>query len=66
LRITLNGREEILKDGTTLTELVSLKQLNIDDVIVVYNHQLAKKESWPDIVLKENDGLEFLRFVGGG
>ncbi len=66
MKITLNGREEILKDGTTLAELVSLKQLNVDEVIVVYNHQLAKKESWQDTVLKENDGLEFLRFVGGG
>lgn len=66
MKITLNGREEILKDGTTLAELVSLKQLNIDEVIVVYNCQLVKKKSWPGTVLKENDGLEFLRFVGGG
>ena len=66
MKITVNGREEILREETTLTELVSLKQLNIDEVIVVCNGQVVKKESWQCTVLKENDGIEFLRYVGGG
>jgi len=66
LRITLNGREENLGEGTTLAGLIALKGLNPDTVIVEYNYELVKKETWSDILLKENDRIEILRFVGGG
>lgn len=66
MKITLNGKEEIVRDGTTLGELISFKQLNSNGIIVVYNYQPVKKESWQDTVLKENDSIELLKFVGGG
>jgi len=66
LKITLNGKEEIVREGTTVAGLIDLKGLNPDTVIVEYNHDLAGKETWAGLVLKENDRLEILRFVGGG
>lgn len=66
MKIALNGKEEILKEGTTVGELIALKGLNPDTVIVEYNYDLVEKENWAGIVLKENDRLEVLRFVGGG
>ena len=66
MKITLNGREEISSRGMTLADLISSKGINPETVIVEYNCQLIKKEAWGGIVLKENDRLEILRFVGGG
>lgn len=66
MKITLNGREEALSEGTTVAGLIAMKGLNPDTVIVEYNYEVVKKEAWSGIVLKENDRLEILRFVGGG
>lgn len=66
MKIILNGKEEVLKEGTTVAELIVLKRLNPDTIIVEHNHDLVKKENLADIFLKENDRLEILRFVGGG
>lgn len=66
LKITLNGKEEALQEGTTVAGLIALKGLNHDTVIVEYNYDLAEKETWAGIVLMESDRLEILRFVGGG
>jgi len=66
LKITLNGKELTLPNGITIAELISQKQLKPETVIVEHNSELVKKETWAGIVLKENDRLEILRFVGGG
>ncbi|MFZ5634060.1 MAG: sulfur carrier protein ThiS [Bacillota bacterium] len=66
MKIILNGKEEIIPAGTTVERLVSARGLIPDHIIVEYNCDLVKKETWPGIVLKENDRLEILRFVGGG
>lgn len=66
MKISLNGKEENLREGTTVAGLINLKGLNPDSVIVEYNHELAGKETWVDLVLLEGDRLEILKFVGGG
>jgi len=66
VRITLNGKDEILPEGITVAQLISLKKINPDTIIVEYNYELVKSESWPNIMLKEDDRLEILRLVGGG
>jgi sulfur carrier protein len=66
LKITLNGKEETMQEGVTIANLISLKGLAPDNLIVEYNHGVVKKETWPDIVLREDDQVEILRFVGGG
>ena len=66
MKIIVNGREEILEGVTTIAGLIALKELNPNAVIVEHNYNLVKKENWSDRVIKENDRLEILRFVGGG
>lgn len=66
LVVFLNGKAVELPEGLTIAGLVGQRGLNPDTVIVEYNYQLVEKETWPGIVLKENDRLEVLRFVGGG
>jgi len=66
IKVILNGREEVLPEGVTVSGLVSLKGINPDTVIVEHNGSLLKKDDWSGIALKENDRIEILRFVGGG
>ncbi|MFO7154969.1 MAG: sulfur carrier protein ThiS [Caldicoprobacter oshimai] len=34
--------------------------------MVEHNYRIVRSEEWQNIVLKENDNLEILKFVGGG
>jgi len=66
MKIILNGKENFLPEGITVAELISLKGLNPGTIVVEYNYEVVKAETWADIVLKDNDRIEILRFVGGG
>ncbi len=66
MKIILNGKEEIIEEGSTIACLIAAKDINPLTVIVEYNLNLIGKETWDDIAIKENDRLEILRFVGGG
>lgn len=66
MKIIINGKEELIEQDATIAALIARKALNPATVIIEYNYDLIKKETWDCIVLKENDRLEILRFVGGG
>jgi len=66
LLVLLNGRESDLPEGMTVADLIAQKNLRPGTLLVELNGELVKQDAWPDIVLKEEDRLEILRFVGGG
>jgi sulfur carrier protein len=66
LQVVINNKKEDMPEGITVMDLITKKKLNPNTVIIELNGELAKQDTWPDLVLKENDRLEILRFVGGG
>ncbi|RYD04218.1 hypothetical protein N752_15350 [Desulforamulus aquiferis] len=66
MNIVLNGRELTLAEATTIEKLIEQRGLRPDTIIVEHNLQVVKRELWSSIMLKENDQVEILRFVGGG
>jgi len=66
MKIIINGKTEELEAGTTINFLLSLKELSPDSVVVELNETIIETEYYSKTVLKENDRLEVLSFVGGG
>ncbi|WP_373463297.1 sulfur carrier protein ThiS [Herbivorax sp. ANBcel31] len=66
LVISLNGKKIEIEEGITLKELINKKGLEPDRIVVEYNYQVLNQCEWEKTILKENDNLEVLRFVGGG
>jgi sulfur carrier protein len=66
LFISLNGKKTEIKEGMTLKELIDEKGLEPERIVVEHNYQVLRQEEWEKTILKENDNLEVLRFVGGG
>ncbi len=66
MKVFLNGKVLELPVGTTIAAVVEQKKLNPATVIVEYNLEVVSEEVWSEIVLKEEDRLEILHFVGGG
>lgn len=66
LNITLNGNSVEIEKPITLIELLELKGIEHEKVIVEYNYDILMRDDWKTTVLKESDNIEVLRFVGGG
>ena len=65
MKIKVNSKlEEILP--CSIMAFIKDKKLNMESLVVEYNFNIVKKAEWDCIILKENDNLELLSFVGGG
>ncbi|MBO8138401.1 MAG: sulfur carrier protein ThiS [Desulfotomaculum sp.] len=66
MKLIVNGRDEILDREMTILEFLQTKGIDPSVVVVEYNLDIADREKWGEITLKDSDKLEILQFVGGG
>ena len=64
--LTVNGKSRPIEDSVDLETYLLSFGLNLQFVAVGYNGEVVKKESFADLKLKDGDGLEIVRPVGGG
>lgn len=64
--LTLNGKQESIGKPLSLDALVAAKGLCADKIVVEHNFNIISKEDWPKIMLKDQDMIEIISFVGGG
>ncbi len=66
MKVTINGRQETLEGEMTLSKLLAIKNIRPEIVAVERNRDIVDKALYKDTVVKENDILEILHFIGGG
>ena len=66
MQIQVNGERRELRDESRLSDLLSELSLAPERVAVELNHQVVRRNEWPNIILKEGDRVEIVHFVGGG
>ena len=66
MRIQINGESREIPDGTTLAQLVSLLQLKPEQIAIELNRTVVRRADWSKVLLREDDTLEIVHFVGGG
>ena len=63
--VTINGESEAVS-GQILLDYLKEAGYDTKSVVVEINMEIIPREKWTDIVLKDEDTVEVLRFVGGG
>ena len=65
-KIQLNGKKISIKSNFSILDLV--KKYNLDDkkIAVEYNGVIVPKIRYKKKILKDNDKLEIVHFIGGG
>jgi sulfur carrier protein len=71
MNLQINGEARTFADPFspatfTLAALVESLSMKSDRVAVELNREIAPRDRWPQIVLKDGDRLEIVHFVGGG
>jgi sulfur carrier protein len=66
MRLTVNGAEREVADGTTLVQLVEQLGLRVGSVVVEHNGTALLRSEVETASLADGDALELVRAVAGG
>ncbi|PKN01565.1 MAG: thiamine biosynthesis protein ThiS [Elusimicrobia bacterium HGW-Elusimicrobia-1] len=66
-KIKVNGNPQEIADGVTVAALLALNKVEMPDMVSVQlNGEFVKRDNFGSTVVKENDEIDFLYFMGGG
>ena len=66
LNLRINGEDRDVVDNVSLSELVTQLDLTPERIAIELNQNVVRRVDWPSTVLKDNDRVEIVHFVGGG
>jgi len=64
--VKINGKAEAMNSPENLADLIYRKGLVPEHVVVEHNFRITPADEWAGIILKDNDNIEIISFVGGG
>ncbi|XWX63435.1 sulfur carrier protein ThiS [Desulfitobacterium sp. AusDCA] len=65
--IKVNGKEVQLKEGVTIKELLKRHNIQMPDYVMVYvNGEMLEQERYDEVIVKDQDMIEFVFFMSGG
>ena len=66
IKIKLNGKVKSIEDNTKLSNLLGNLKIPIKKVAIEINQRIVDKKKLNKIILKKNDKVEIVHFIGGG
>jgi thiamine biosynthesis protein ThiS len=66
MKVCVNGEEKDLSDATSLSELITALDLPVARIAIELNREVVRRSDWGSTMLKDEDRIEIVHFVGGG
>ena len=66
IKIKVNGKVKSFQEKTNLLKLVKNLKIPIKKVAIELNQEIIDKKKLNKIILKNNDSVEIVHFIGGG
>ncbi len=67
MNIKINGADFSINDSVNIVEMLDIYGIkDFTYTAIEYNNEILKKQFWDSTILKENDKIEIVSFVGGG
>ncbi len=66
IKINLNGKPLFLPKGTSVYKVIEKNKLHLNKIAVELNKEIINKKKINKILLKNNDKIEIVHFIGGG
>jgi len=67
MKIKVNNKIQELEKEISISDLLAKNKVEMPDTVSVQlNGEFVKKENFQNTVVKENDEINFLYFMGGG
>ena len=65
-KIQLNGDPYEINNGTNLNELLNKLKLKKNKIAIEVNGEIIEKSKYPNLILRRDDKVEIVHFIGGG
>ncbi len=66
ITLTVNGKRVELEESVSISSYLESSGINPKSVVVELNYEIHDRLKWPEIILKDRDNLEIVKFIGGG
>ena len=66
MKVRINGEETELEHDTTVAALLAHLGLSCRRVAVELNRSVVARAEWPATLVRDDDHIEIVQFVGGG
>jgi sulfur carrier protein len=66
MRVLVNGDEKDFDTAISLRELIEQLDLPVARIAIELNREVVRRSNWGSTMLKDNDRIEIVHFVGGG
>lgn len=66
MQCIINDEKFTFNEELNVSQLLEQMEIDPDRIVVEHNGELIKKESFDSHIVKSDDRLELLEFVGGG
>ena len=66
IKIKVNGQVRSINDNTNLLKLVKSLRIPLNKVAIELNLEIIDKKKLNKKILKKNDKIEIVHFIGGG
>ncbi len=64
--ITLNGEPFELEQPVSVTDLLARLDIDPRRVAIEHNLTIIRRQTFPEVVVRDGDTVEIVNFVGGG
>jgi sulfur carrier protein len=67
MNLVVNGKKTNIADGLTVSQLLVQENVKMPDMVSVeLNGQILRRTKYEETILRDDDKVEFLYFMGGG
>lgn len=66
MRVFVNGDEKDFDSGISLAALINELELPATRIAIELNREVVRRSDWGSTMLKDEDRIEIVHFVGGG
>ena len=66
IEIRVNGKVKYISDKYKMSDLVKNLKIPMKKVAIELNQEIIDKKNISKIILKKNDKIEIVHFIGGG
>ncbi len=66
MKVFVNGDEKDFSTAISLAELITALDLPVARIAIELNREVVRRSDWGSTMLKDEDRIEIVHFVGGG
>ena len=66
IKIKVNGKYTLIKQKTSVRDLIKALKIPLNKIAIEINRKILDKKKLKKKMLKNNDSIEIVHFIGGG